>query len=193
MATRIDGKLVAFLATDGVELVELDQPWAAIREAGGDAELVSLQAGSLQGFNHIDKGDKRPVDTTVKEARVEDYDALVLPGGVVNSDFIRADSDAVSFVRRFFEQGKPVAVICHGSWVLAEADVLRGRTLTSWPSLRTDLRNAGATWVDRDVVTDQGLVSSRMPADLKAFCAKLIEEIAEGEHKGQRRSVARAK
>jgi protease I len=190
-STRINGKRVAFLAADGVEQVELDRPWAAVRAAGGVPELVSLDEGTVQTFNHLDKSERRQVDTTVDAARADSYDALVLPGGVANGDFIRADKKAVAFVRDFVTSGKPVAVICHGGWVLAEADVVRGRTMTSWPSLQTDLRNAGAHWVDRPVVTDRGLVSSRKPADLDAFCDKMIEEIAEGVHAGQRAATKR--
>lgn len=178
----IDGKTVAFLATDGVEQVELDQPWQAITEAGGRPELVSLAAGDIQAFNHLDKGDTRHVDKAIDDASPDAYDALVLPGGVANGDFVRGDERAVRFVRGFVDAGKPIAVICHGGWVLAEADAVRGRTVTSWPSLKTDLRNAGATWVDREVVTDNGLVSSRKPDDLDAFCVKVVEEIAEGAH-----------
>jgi protease I len=178
----IDGKRVAFLAADGVEQVELDRPWQAVVEAGGRPELVSLGSGDIQAFNHLDKGDKRHVDVPVDKATADSYDALVLPGGVANGDFVRADDRAVRFVRAFADARKPIAVICHGGWVLAEADVVRGRTMTSWPSLRTDLRNAGATWVDQQVVTDEGLVSSRKPDDLDAFCAKLVEEVAEGVH-----------
>lgn len=178
----IEGKRVAFLATDGVEQVELDRPWEAVTAAGGRPELVSFRTGEIQAFNHLDKADRRHVDRAIDEVDPSAYDALVLPGGVANGDFVRADDRAVKFVKRFVTEGKPVAVICHGGWVLAEADVVRGRTMTSWPSLKTDLRNAGATWVDKEVVTDQGLVSSRKPDDLDAFCAKAVEEIAEGVH-----------
>jgi protease I len=182
MPSTIAGKKVAFLATDGVEQVELDEPWRAVTGAGASAELVSLGPGDIQGFNHLDKADRKSVDKTVDEARPDDYDALVLPGGVANGDFIRADARAVRFVRAFFDAGKPVSVICHGPWVLIEANVVRGKRMTSWPSLKTDLTSAGADWVDEEVVVDNGLVSSRSPKDLEAFCAKTIEEIAEGRH-----------
>lgn len=175
----IDGKRVAFLATDGVEQVELDQPWRAVKDAGGQPELVSLTSRDIQAFDHLDKGDKKHVDRSLAEADADSYDALVLPGGVANGDFVRADKRAARFVRAFVDARKPVSVICHGGWVLIEADVVRGRTMTSWPSLRTDLRNAGAHWVDEEVVVDGGLVSSRKPADLDAFCAKTLDEIAE--------------
>lgn len=178
----IDGKRIAFLATDGVEQVELDRPWQAVTDAGGQPELVSLATGDIQAFNHLDKGDKKQVDRSVDDASADEYDALVLPGGVANGDFIRADERAARFVRGFAEAGKPISVICHGGWVLIEADAVRGKTMTSWPSLQTDLRNAGAEWVDEEVVVDNGLVSSRKPDDLDAFCAKAIEEIAEGVH-----------
>lgn len=178
----IDGKRVAFLATDGVEQVELDRPWQAVTDAGGQPELVSLATGDIQAFNHLDKGDEKHVDRSLDDASADSYDALVLPGGVANGDFIRADERAARFVRAFVAAGKPISVICHGGWVLIEADAVRGRTMTSWPSLRTDLRNAGANWVDEEVVVDNGLVSSRKPDDLDAFCVKAIEEIAEGAH-----------
>jgi protease I len=186
MAGKLDDKTIAFLAAEGVEQVELTEPWQAVRDAGGTPELISLEPGVVQAFNHLDKGDTFPVDRTAAEADADRYDALVLPGGVANPDFLRVDEDAVAFVRAFFDQAKPVAVICHGPWTLIDAGVVRGRTLTSWPSVRTDLRNAGATWVDEEVHVDQGLVSSRKPDDLPAFCAKLVEEFAEGTHEGQR-------
>jgi protease I len=178
MAGELQGKTIAFIATDGVEQVELTDPWKAVEDAGGTAELISLEPGHIQGFNHLDKGDTFPVDRTAKEADAAGYDGLVLPGGVANPDFLRSDPDAVSFVRAFFDQAKPVAAICHGPWTLIEAEVVRGRTLTSWPSLRTDLSNAGATWVDEEVHVDRGLVTSRKPDDLAAFNAKLVEEFA---------------
>jgi protease I len=186
MANRLEGKRVAFLATDGVEQVELTEPWKAVEDEGGTPELVSLESGEIQGFDHLDKGDTFSVDKTVQEASESDYDGLVLPGGVANPDFLRMDEKAVSFVRSFFEAQKPVAVICHGPWTLVEADVVRDRTITSWPSLRTDIRNAGGNWVDEEVVVDNGLVSSRNPDDLPAFCAKMAEEICEGKHAGQK-------
>ena len=169
---------VAVLATDGVEQVELDRPWQALEEAGADPELVSFEAGTIQAFEHIDKGDTRKVDATLGDADPDDYAALVLPGGVVNGDFVRADADAVAFVKAFFDAGKPVAAICHAPWVLIEADVVRGRRMTSWPSLQTDLRNAGANWVDEELVVDGNLVTSRKPDDLDAFCAAMVEEFA---------------
>jgi protease I len=179
MAGKLEGKRIAFLvANEGVEQVELTEPWKAIEDAGGTPELVSLEAGEVQAFNHLDKADTFTADRTAAEADASDYDGLVLPGGVANPDELRTDDDAVAFARAFFEQGKPVGVICHGPWTLVEADVVRGRTITSWPSLRTDLRNAGANWVDEEVVVDEGLVSSRNPDDLPAFCAKVVEELA---------------
>jgi deglycase len=193
MTDKLQGKRIAFLvAPEGVEQVELTEPWKAVESEGGKPELLSTEAGEVQAFNHLDKADTFSVDRTVADATPADYDALVLPGGVANPDFLRMDEDAVAFIRGFFEQAKPVAVICHGPWTLVEADVLRGRTITSWPSLQTDIRNAGGTWVDEQVVVDQGLVSSRKPDDLPAFCAKLVEEFQEGKHEAQRRSVGAA-
>ncbi|MDT0528143.1 type 1 glutamine amidotransferase domain-containing protein [Micromonospora sp. DSM 115977] len=181
-ATTLQGRRIAFLAADGVEEVEYVQPREAVEQAGATVELVSLKPGTIQAFNHLDQSKTYDVDVTAADADAAGYDALVLPGGVANPDFLRADADAVRFVRAFFDAGKPVGVICHGPWTLIEADVVRGRRLTSWPSLRTDLVNAGAEWVDEQVVTDGGLVSSRKPDDLPAFCAKIVEEFAEGPH-----------
>ena len=189
MAGKLDGKTIAFLATEGVEQVELTEPWKAVEDAGGRPELISLEEGEVQAFNHLDKGDTFRADRAVADADASAYDGLVLPGGVANPDFLRADDNAVAFVRAFFDQAKPVAAICHGPWTLVEADVLRGRTITSWPSVKTDIRNAGATWVDEEVHVDEGLVSSRKPDDLPAFCAKLVEEFCEGKHEGQRASA----
>jgi protease I len=185
MANRLEGRTVAFLATDGVEQVELTEPWKKVEEEGGKPELISLESGEIQGFQHLDKGDTFPVDRAVSDADESDYDGLVLPGGVANPDFLRTDEDAVRFVRAFFEAGKPVAAICHGPWTLVEADVVRGRTLTSWPSLKTDIENAGGEWVDEEVHVDSGLVTSRKPDDLPTFCDKLAEEICEGRHDEQ--------
>jgi protease I len=185
MADELRGKKIAFLATDMVEQVELTGPWEALAEAGADLELVSIEDGEIQGFNHYDKADTFKVDRIVEEASASDYDGLVLPGGVGNPDSLRMDENAVEFVHEFFEQGKPVGAICHAPWLLIEAGVVRDRTLTSWPSLTTDLRNAGANRVDREVVVDNGLVTSRKPDDIPAFNEKLIEEFAEGRHKAQ--------
>ena len=191
MAGKLNGKRIAFLvANEGVEQVELTEPWKAVESEGATPELVSLESGKIQAFNHLDKADTFAVDREVSDAKADDYDALVLPGGVANPDFLRADQDAVAFTKAFFDQAKPVAAICHGPWTLVEADVVRGRTLTSWPSLQTDIRNAGGKWVDEEVHVDEGLVTSRKPDDLPAFCAKLVEEVVEGEHAGQRQSVA---
>ena len=178
MTESITGKRVAFLATDGVEEVEYTEPRKAVEGAGGAVELVSLRGDDIQAVNHLDKAGTYPVDKLVKDADPGDYDALVLPGGVANPDFLRADPEAVRFVQDFVQAGKPVAAICHGPWTLVEAGVVDGRTLTSWPSLRTDLANAGATWVDEQVFVDDGLVTSRKPDDLPAFCDKMLEEIA---------------
>jgi protease I len=185
----LDRKRVAFVAADGVEQIELTEPWQAVTQAGGYADLISLRHGEIQGFEHLDKGERFSVDKTATEVDVADYDALVLPGGVANPDFLRGDEDVVGFIRGFFEEGKPVAAICHGPWTLVEADVVRGRTLTSWPSIKTDIRNAGGSWVDEEVCVDGGLVTSRKPDDLPAFCATLIEEIAEGRHERQTESI----
>jgi len=183
---KLQGKKIAFIATDMVEEVELTKPWEAVKEAGGQPELVSIETGDIQAFNHYDKSNTYKVDKDFSSARVDDYDGLVIPGGVGNPDTMRTEDDAVEFVRSFFEAGKPVAVICHGPWMLVEADVLRGRKVTSWPSLETDIRNAGGNWVDGEVVVDQGLVTSRKPDDLPAFCKKMVEEFCEGVHSGQR-------
>jgi protease I len=182
---KLEGKRVAFLATDMVEQVELTEPWKAVRDEGARVELISLEEGKIQAFNHYDKGDEFAVDRTVEEASASDYDALVIPGGVGNPDTMRGDENAVSFVRDFFEQGKPVGVICHGPWMLVEAGVVRGRKVTSWPTLQTDIRNAGGEWVDEEVVVDQGLVTSRKPDDLPAFTNKIVEEFCEGRHEEQ--------
>ena len=183
---ELNGTRVAILATDMFEQVELVEPRRAVEQAGADVELVSLETGEIQGFNHYDKADIFHVDRAVADVSADDYDALLLPGGVGNPDKLRMDEDAVRFVRAFFEQGKPVAAICHAPWMLVEADVARGRELTSFPSVKTDLKNAGGNWVDREVVVDDGLVTSRSPDDLPAFCAKVVEEFAEGKHAGQR-------
>jgi protease I len=190
VADELKGKRVAFLATDMVEQVELTEPWKAVKEAGATPELISLEEGEIQGFNHYDKADTFTVDRTVEEARADDYDALVVPGGVGNPDTMRTDENAVELVRQFFEQGKPVGVICHGPWMLVEAGVVRGRRVTSWPSLQTDIRNAGGEWVDEEVVVDEGLVTSRKPDDLPAFNAKIVEEFAEGKHERQAQKTA---
>jgi deglycase len=187
-STELQGKRVAFLvAQEGVEEIELTKPWQAVQEAGARVELVAPQAGKVQAFNHLDKGSTYIVDAALDRADPDSYDALVLPGGVANPDELRTDERAVRFVREIFSAGKPVGVICHGPWTLVEADLVRGRKLTSWPSLQTDIRNAGGEWVDEEVVVDQGLVSSRKPDDLTAFCTKIVEEFAEGRH-----NVARA-
>jgi protease I len=192
VADKLQGKRVAFLATDMVEQVELTEPWKAVEEAGGQPELISLEEGEIQGFNHFDKADTFKVDRTVEEASADDYDALVIPGGVGNPDTMRGDENAVQLVREFFEQGKPVGVICHGPWMLVEAGVVRGRKVTSWPTLQTDIRNAGGEWVDEEVVVDQGLVTSRKPDDLPAFNAKIVEEFCEGRHEQQAQQTIQA-
>jgi protease I len=186
MADPLEGKRIAFLATDGVEQSELEQPWNELMHAGATLELLSVHKGAIQAVRHMDKGDMFEVDRLVSDADPADYDGLVLPGGVANPDMLRMNRPAVAFVRAFFDQSKPVAAICHGLWTLIEANVVRGRTVTSWPSLQTDIRNAGGRWVDEEVHVDRGLVTSRKPDDLPAFCAKAIEEFAEGAHTGPR-------
>ncbi|GAB3680579.1 type 1 glutamine amidotransferase domain-containing protein [Salinisphaera aquimarina] len=186
MSDELNGKKIAFLATDGVEQIELTQPWKEIKAAGAEVELVSLASGEIQAMNgDINKGDTFKVDKTVDSVKAEDYNGLVIPGGVANPDSMRVNDKAVQFVRDFFAQHKPVAAICHAPWMLVEADVVNGRTVTSFPSVKTDLVNAGANWVDREVVCDEALVTSRTPDDLDAFCAKAIEEFAEGKHAEQ--------
>jgi protease I len=161
MPNQLQGRRVAFIATDGVEQVELTEPWKAVEEAGGRPELISIKPGKIEAWQHFDKGDKFNVDRTIEEAQPDEYDALVLPGGVANPDVLRTDENVVDFIREFAESGKPIGAICHGPWTLVEAGVARGRKLTSWPSLQTDIRNAGGEWVDEKVVVDQGLVTSR--------------------------------
>jgi len=182
MPNELKGKRVAILVTEGFEQVEMTEPKAALEAAGAQTSIVSPARGRVQGWKHFDKADTFPVDVPLNQAHSGDFDALLLPGGVANPDQLRMLPDAVTFVREFFDEGKPVAAICHALWTLIEAEVVKGRTLTSWPSLKTDLRNAGARWVDQEVVTDNGLVSSRKPADIPAFNRKMIEEFAEGKH-----------
>jgi len=183
MASELSGKRIAFLmAQEGIEEVELTKPREAVEEAGADTDLIAPESGEVQAFNHLDKSSTYPVDKSLDEADPDDYDGVVLPGGVANPDQLRTDERAIRFLQEIFSAGKPVGVICHGPWTLVEADLVRGRKLTSWPSLKTDIRNAGGAWVDEEVVVDQGLVSSRKPDDLPAFCAKIVEEFAEGSH-----------
>jgi protease I len=185
MANELGGKKIAILAADGVERVELEQPRAAVAAAGADTELLSVHDGDIQAMDHdIEPANRFRVDRKVADASVEDYDALILPGGAVNPDKLRIDRDAVQFVKDFFDSGKPIGVICHGPWSLVEADVVRGRTLTSYPSVRTDIRNAGGNVVDEEVVTDQNLTSSRWPDDLPAFCERILQEFAKGLRSG---------
>jgi protease I len=183
MADNLNSKKIAIIATDGVEQAELVKPREAVEKAGGNTELLSLETGQIQAMNSdINPADKFDVDKAIADASPDDYDALILPGGPVNADKLRMSDDVVSFVQRIFKDGKPAGVICHGPWTRVEADLVRDRTLTSWPSLQTDIRNAGGNWVDEEVVVDQGLVTSRKPDDLPAFCDKIVEEFAEGEH-----------
>lgn len=176
MANELEGKRIAFMmANEGVEQVELTEPWKAVEQAGGRPELIAPKSGRVQAFNHLDKADTFDVDRTTGEVRVEEYDGLMLPGGVANPDQLRMNDKAVAFARGFFDAHKPVAVICHGPWTIVEADVVRGRTLTSWPSLKTDIRNAGGEWVDEEVCRDGNLVTSRKPDDLPAFCRAMVE------------------
>ena len=174
----LNGKRIVILATDMFEQVELVEPRTALEDAGAEVELVSLEEGEIQGFNHYDKADTFPVDKAVADASADDYDALLLPGGVGNPDTLRTDENAVAFVRSFVDAGKPVAAICHAPWMLVEADVVRGRTLTSFWSIKTDVRNAGGNWVDEEVVLDGGVVTSRSPDDIPAFNKQIIEEFA---------------
>ena len=186
MADELSGRRVAILAADGVERVELEQPRSAVTDAGAEVELLSIHDGEIAARDHdLEDAGTFAVDGLVSNASVGDYDALLLPGGTVNPDQLRMNEDAVDFVRAFFESGKPIGTICHGPWTLVEAGVVAGRQITSWPSVRTDLRNAGATVLDQEVVVDDGLVSSRSPDDLPAFCAKIVEEFAEGRHAGR--------
>ena len=180
MANELSGKRVAFIATHGVEQIELTEPWTAVERAGGEPVLVSSEPGQIQGFDHHDKGRTFPVDATVDSVNPSDYDGLVIPGGVINPDLMRMDQSAVKFVKGFFDHGLPVAAICHGPWMLVEADAVRGRTVTSWPSLETDIRNAGGTWVDRELAVDGKLITSRRPDDLERFCPAIVALVAGG-------------
>jgi protease I len=182
---KLQGKRIAIVAADMVERVELIEPRKALQAAGADTDLISLKPGAIRTFNHFDPAESERVDKAVEEVDASDYAALMIPGGVGNPDQLRGDENMVAFVRDFFEQEKPVAAICHGPWVLIDAGVVRGRTMTSWPTLATDLRNAGANWVDKEVVVDSGLVTSRKPDDIPAFNEKMIEEFAEGKHAAQ--------
>ena len=183
MSDELQGKNIAILAADGVERVEFEQPRDAVQEAGATAELISLEAGKIQAMDHdLEPSTTFTVDKAIADASVDDYDGLILPGGVATPDNLRQSDDVVAFLQAFFKTGKPVGVICHGPWTLVEADLVRGRTLTSYPSIRTDIRNAGGNVVDEEVVVDRGLVSSRNPDDLPAFCAKIVEEFAKGTH-----------
>jgi len=184
MSSELQGKKIAILtANEGVEQVEYTEPRKALEEAGATVELLAPEKDDVQMFNHLDKADAFPADKAVGDASADDYDGLMLPGGVANPDNLRSHEEAVAFVQGFVNAGKPIAAICHGPWTLVEADAVKGRTLTSFPSIKTDIRNAGGEWVDEEVHVDQGLVTSRKPDDLPAFNAKMVEEFAEGEHK----------
>lgn len=182
MANKLSGKKIAILAADGFEEVELTKPKTALEDAGAATTIVSIKPGKIQGMNHADKGETAAVDQTLGEAKPENFDALMIPGGLMNPDTLRSNEEALEFVRHFFREGKPVAAICHAPWVLIDAGVIRGRTVTSWPAIKTDVRNAGGNWVDREVVVDNGLVTSRKPDDIPAFNEKMIEEFCEGRH-----------
>lgn len=182
MAGKLDGKKVAILVADGFEQVEMTKPREALHDAGADTKIVSVKSGKIQGMHHADKGDKFDVDLVLSDAKPEEFDALMIPGGLMNPDTLRSTEAALEFTRHFFNEGKPVAAICHAPWVLIDAGVVRGRTLTSWPAIKTDVRNAGGKWVDEEVVVDNGLVTSRKPDDIAAFNKKMIEEFCEGRH-----------
>ncbi len=192
MAGQLEGKKIAIMATDGFEEVELTQPLEALRQAGAEVEIVAPKDGEIQGFQHLTPSQKIKVDRALGDAEAGDYDALMLPGGVANPDQLRINEQATDFVRAFAEAGKPIGAICHAPWILINAGLAEGRTLTSWPTLRQDLRNAGAIVLDQEVVVDNGLVTSRGPKDLPAFCAKIIEEFREGPHEGQAVAARRA-
>ena len=192
MEHRLDGRRIAFLATDGVEQVELTEPWKAVEQAGAEPVLVSLEPGTIQGFEHTDPGDEFQVDAVVADVSAAEFDGLVLPGGLLNPDTLRQDDDAVAFVKDFADAGKPIGAICHGPWLLIEAGIAKDHELTSFPSLHTDIENAGGHWVDREVVVDDGIVTSRNPNDLPAFCGKLLEEFDEGIHEELARATSGA-
>src|SRR5438045_287739 len=190
MAGKLEGKKVAVLVADGFEQAEMTKPREALDDAGAETKIVSLKSGQIQGMHHADKGDKFDVDLTLDEARPEEFDALMIPGGLMNPDALRASEDALEFTRHFFENGKPVAAICHGPWVLIDAGVVRGRTLTSWPNIKTDVKNAGGKWVNEDVVVDNGLVTSRKPDDIPTSNEKMIEELCDGNHAPTKQKAA---
>jgi protease I len=189
MARKLEGKKVAILVANGFEQVEMTKPREALKEAGAETKIVSPASGQIQGMHHADKGDKFDVDLTLDQARPEDFDALMIPGGLMNPDELRANKKALEFTRHFFEAGKPVAAICHAPWVLVDAGLVRGRKLTSWERIQTDIKNAGGNWVNEQVVVDNGLVTSRKPDDIPAFNQKMIEEFCEGKHEGQRQAA----